>query len=194
MEKYLLNEKVLYYYEVWKTISDLLGVNEQSYLIRLFGDDGMKTEIIQGKSYYFTISGQVYLARKVVEYEFFREEAIKLEGLSMFNEGKRVTGRIFIMRDGKRIWLETQSDINNEKKEQYEITDVKCKIGGYQKGEEHFRNRYDPKYDKIFNEYSYESSESSSSSTDWESSSSSFEWSSDSDDMFETKLVSKKPY
>ena len=194
MEKYLLNEKVLYYYEVWKTISDLLGVNEQSYLIRLFGDDGMKTEIIQGKSYYFTISGQVYLARKVVEYEFIREEAIKLEGLSMFNEGKRVTGRIFIMRDGKRIWLETQSDINNETKEQYEITDVKCKIGGYQKGEEHFRNRYDPKYDKIFNEYSYESSESSSSSSDWESSSSSFEWSSDSDDMFETKLVSKKPY
>lgn len=194
MEKYLLNEKVLYYYEAWKTISDLLGVNDQSYLIRLFGDDGMKTEIIQGKSYYFTISGQVYLARKIVEYEFTREEAIKLEGLSMFNEGKRVTGRVFIMRDGKRIWLETQSDINNEKKEQYEITDVKCKIGGYQKGEEHFRNRYDPKYDKIFNEYSYESSESSSTSSDWESSSSSFEWSSDSDDMFETKLVSKKPY
>ena len=45
MEKYLLNEKVLYYYEAWKTISDLLGVNDQSYLIRLFGDDGMKTEI-----------------------------------------------------------------------------------------------------------------------------------------------------
>lgn len=193
MEKYLLNEKVLYYYEVWKTISDLLGVNDQSYLIRLFGDDGMKTEIIQGKLCYFTISGQVYLARKVVEYEFFREEAIKLEGLSMFNEGKRVTGRIFIMRDGKRIWLETQSDINNETKEQYEITDVKCKIGGYKKGEEHFRNRYDPKYDKIFNEYSYESSESSSSSTDWESSSSSFEWSSDSE-IFETQPISRKPY
>ena len=194
MEKYLLNEKVLYYYEAWKTISDLLGVNDQSYLIRLFGDDGMKTEIIQGKtSYYFTISGRVYLTRKIVEYEFIGEEAIKLEGLSMFNEGKRVTGRVFIMRDGKRIWLETQSDINDEKKEQYEITDVKCKIGGYRKGEEHFRNRYDPKYDKIFNEYSYESSESSSSSSDWESSSSSSDWSSDSE-IFETELISKRPH
>ena len=194
MEKYLLNEKVLYYYEAWKTISDLLGVNDQSYLIRLFGDDGMKTEIIQGKtSYYFTISGRVYLTRKIVEYEFIGEEAIKLEGLSMFNEGKRVTGRVFIMRDGKRIWLETQSDINDEKKEQYEITDVKCKIGGYQKGEEHLRNWYDPKYDGMFDVYMYESSESSSTSSDWESSSSSSDWSSDSE-IFETELISKRPH
>lgn len=194
MQKYLLNEKVIYYYESWKTISELVGMNDQSYLIRLFDDDGMRMELIQGKSCnYFTISGQAYLMRKIIKYEFIREEAIKLEGLSVFNEGKRVTGRVFIMRDGKRIWLETQSDINNEKKEQYEISDVKCKIGGYQKGEEHLRNWYDPKYDGMFDVYMYESSESSSTSSDWESSSSSSDWSSDSE-IFETKLISKRPH
>lgn len=194
MQKYLLNERVIYHYESWKTISELLGMNDQSYLIRLFDGDGMRTELIQGKSCnYFTISGQAYLMRRIVKYEFIREEAIKLEGLSMFNEGKRVTGRMFIMRDGKRIWLETQSNINDEKKEQYEITDVKCKIGGYQKGEEHLRNWYDPKYDGMFDVYMYESSESSSTSSDWESSSSSSDWSSDSE-IFETELISKRPH
>lgn len=197
MQRYLIGERVLYYYETWKTISQFLGMNEQSYLIRLFVDDTIKMELMRGKNLeYFTISNQAYVIRKMVKCEFIREEAIRLEGVSMFNKGKKVIGRVLIIRDDKKISIEVESDINKGTKKQYEITDVKCKVGGYQKGEEHLRNRYDPNYDGIFDVYMYESSESSSSSdygSDWESSVSSSDSSSDSDDLFETKPISKRP-
>lgn len=154
-------------------------------------------EVIQGKNLeYFTISGQAYLIKRMVKCEFIREDAIRLEGVSMFNKGKKVVGRVLIIRDDKKLWIEVESDINNGTKKQYEITDVKCKIGGYQKGEEHLRNRYDPNYDGIFDVYMYESPDPSSSSdseSDWESSNSSSDSSSDSDDIFETKSISKRP-